>query len=129
MTTQTETPEVPKGDAKAPQAPGRGSSLLAGFIASLAIYAGLVWVAGIALNRGFGVHVPFVAGWLLLMTGGWLVKHLATNVAQVWHNARVLADIDLMAATMAVHEAAQAKTFLDMDRRVRAAEKDAGAYL
>jgi hypothetical protein len=34
-----------------------------------------------------------------------------------------------MAATMAVHEAAQAKTFLDMDRRVRAAEKDAGAYL
>jgi hypothetical protein len=126
MTTQTETPEVPKGDAKAP---GRGSSLLASVILSLAVYAVLAWVGGIALNKGFGVHVPFMAGWLLLMAAGILIKHTTTNVAGSWHHARVLADIDLMAATMAVHEAAQAKTFLDMDKRVRAAEKDAGAYL
>lgn len=108
MTNLTETVEAPKGDdGKTVKAPGKGASLTAGFLASLAVYAIIVFVAGVALNRGFQVHVPFMAGWLLLIAGGILVKNLANSVAGTWHAARILADIDRMAATMAANAAIQ----------------------
>lgn len=134
MTTQAETLEPPEDTAKDPaKAPGKGASFTAGFLYSLGLYALLAWVAGIAVNKGYGVHVPFMAGWLLLLVTGWLVKHLATNVAGAWHHARVLADIDLMAAAMAAQQAVrqeQGDGLAGLLAKLgKTADEDTGAYL
>lgn len=130
MTTQAETVEAPKGDdGKAVKVPGTGSGLL-DFGVTVIMTAILSWLAGIALNKGFGVHVPVVAGAILLVAGLSVVKMAAAEVAQVWHAARVEADITLMSAALAVQESAQAASFLDMAGKIRdTSEKVTGGYL
>lgn len=73
-----------------------------GLIVTLAFIALFAWLAGVALNVGFGVHAPFVATTLLLAVGVSVVKLTATEVASTWHRARVEADVRLLAASMAV---------------------------
>lgn len=111
-----------------------GAGALASVIADMGLTALFAWVGGIALNHGFGVSVPFVATWLLLLTGLWLVQFVTGQLATVWHNARVKADITLIAATMAAQEAIQsqqdAKAFLSMNDRIKdMSAKVDGGYL
>jgi predicted MFS family arabinose efflux permease len=95
--TTTETTEAAKANV-----PGAGA--LASIVADLGFMAGFAWVGGIALNHGFGVSVPFVAAWLLLVAGLWLVQLVTGQLAATWHNARVKADINLLAASMAAQD-------------------------
>lgn len=107
MTSLAETLEAPKDDdGKTAKAPGTGSGLL-DFGVTVLMAVILSWLAGIALNKGFGVHVPVVAGAILLVTGLSVVKMAAAEVAQVWHTQRVQADITLMSAALAVQESAR----------------------
>lgn len=121
-------------EAEDVKAPVPGASALASVISDLGLTAGFAWVGGVALNHGFGVSVPFVATWLLLLAGLWLVQFVTGQLATVWHNARVKADITLIAATMAAQEAIQeqqdAKAFLSMNDRIKdMSAKVDGGYL
>lgn len=119
---------------EAAEAKASGVSALASVVAGLGFMAGFAWVGGIALNHGFGVSVPFVAAWLLLTAGLWLAQLVTGQLATVWHNARVKADINLLVASMAAQEAIQeqgdAKAFLAMNDRIKdMSSKVDGGYL
>jgi hypothetical protein len=134
MTTQTETLEAPKGDdGKPAKAPGAGGGLLLDFGVTLIVVVILSWLAGIALNRGFGVHVPLMAGAILLGAGLAVVKMAVAEVAQAWHTQRIKADITLMAAALAVQESARQESADGLDRLLakldKAADTDNGGYL
>lgn len=97
-------------EAEEAQAKAAGEGLAktgVNFLVTLAFIALFSWLGGIALNVGFGVHFPFVAGVILLTVGLSVVKLTAGEVASVWHTARVKADITLIAASMAAQEAIQ----------------------
>lgn len=127
MTTETET--VPQAKAK----PAAKAGFLAAFIATLAILALFAWLGGVALNKGFGVHVPFVASWILLAVGLAVVKSAASEVASTWHSTRVKADVTFLAATMAAQEAMQKEHsggLADFLSKLGSEDtKDTGAYL
>jgi hypothetical protein len=106
-----------------------GVSALAGVLTDLGFTAGFAWIIGIALNQGFGLSVPFSAAWLLLLAALYLAQLFTGQLSKIWHRERVKADIDLLVASMAATESVNAKAFLDMDKRVREAEKNSGAYL
>jgi hypothetical protein len=108
MTTKTTTVKG-LGDQ-----PGKGAALLGGVIADLGFTAMFAWAGGVALNKGFGVHVPFAGAWILLLVGLYVIQYVTGNVAQTWHNARVKADINLVAATMAVQEESRQKTTAEL---------------
>lgn len=109
-----------------------GAGALASVIADMGLTALFAWVGGIALNHGFGVSVPFVATWLLLLTGLWLVQFVTGQLATVWHRERVKADMSLLAASMAAQDMIreESKTGLaDLLAGLARDEKDSGAYL
>jgi hypothetical protein len=80
------------------QAPSKGAGILTNIALSLGIWALLAGLAGLALHRGFGVSVPFIPAFLLSFTFGMTVKVVGMMTAQTWHEARVKADLALMAA-------------------------------
>jgi hypothetical protein len=57
------------------------SGFLGSVAATLVLWAFVVWLAGIALHRGFGVPVPFLPSFLLAFAGATAVKILAMTVA------------------------------------------------
>ena len=108
-------------------------SLTAGFATDALFTAAFAWLGGVAFHRGFGVSVPFMAAWILLLTGLYFAQYAMGQLARVWHSERVKADTNLIAATMAAQEAIQdesvngLKNFLaSLDKP---ADKDNGAYL
>lgn len=84
MSAETIQLKGAKPPAGEPAADGNGLTGL-GFIVTLGITALIAWLAGVALNRGFGVHVPFVASFILLAAGLQVVKLAAIEVAHSWH--------------------------------------------
>jgi hypothetical protein len=90
MTTQTEP---------APAKVGAGESFLFSFVFTLGLLALFSWVGGIALNKGFGVHVPFIATILLLFTSLGVVKTVADQVAAAWHRHAVQAAVQTVVLT------------------------------
>ncbi len=125
-TTEDEAKEA----AAAKAAAGRLTQTGIGFLVTLAFYALFAWLGGVALNRGFGVHAPFVASWLMLAVGVSVVKASMSEVADVWHKARVKADISLIAATMAVQHEHSTGGLDDFLAKLSATDDgDNGAYL
>ena len=109
---------------KAPKAP----SLLPNWGgAALADAPFLSWLAGVGLNRGFGVHVPFIAGWLLLAALFTLVYSLASVASNAYHREAIkatplLAAADTATSLVTEHETQRlldAKGLLDMDSKLR----------
>lgn len=98
MTEKTEAAEAK------PKAPPKGAGALANLVTDFGFTAAFAFVAGIALHRGFGVSIPFIPSWLLLLTGLHLAQLAVAQLAHVWHRERVKADIDLLAASMAAQE-------------------------
>jgi hypothetical protein len=107
-------------DTAAPAKPG----FLTGFVTTVAVLAVIAWLGGVALNKGFGVHAPFIASWLLLVTGLTLVKAAAAEVAQAWHIQAVqaagpTAAADVMGAHMA-ERILEDEEFLSFAQRLEA---------
>ena len=94
-------PDAPKQPAKTPAKNFPATSLLADFLSGLGLVAFVVWLAGVALSRGFGVHVPFLAGSILLFVSLVTLKAATVAVANTWHGSRVKADTALIAASIA----------------------------
>jgi hypothetical protein len=89
-----------KGVKKQPPAPaGALEGFLFSFVLTLGLLALFSWVGGVALNKGFGVHVPFIAGTLLLFTGVSVVKTVADQVAAAWHRHAVSAAVQTVVLT------------------------------
>ena len=104
MTFADLTAKQPKPPAKAPS---KGAGLLTDFLLGLAPVAFIMWLAGVAMNKGFGVHVPFIAGSILLFTALITVKVATVAAANVWHGARVRADVTFLVASMAAQRELQ----------------------
>lgn len=97
---------------------------LTGFVSTLAVLAAIAWIGGVALNKGFGVHAPFVASWILLITGLSVVKAAASEVAHTWHvqavqAAGAIAAADAIGAHMA-EQAIEDEGFLSFTQRLNA---------
>jgi hypothetical protein len=82
--------------------------LLTGFIATLASSALVSGLAGLALNRGFGVSIPFLAGFFLIVAFLFFVRLVALVAAGAWHNVAIEAASRLAAGTVVGMAAAQA---------------------
>jgi hypothetical protein len=83
------------------KAPSGGAAILVNLLLTLAIWAFLTWLAGIALHQGFGVSVPFTPVFLMSLAAATAVKVLVAMTAQVWHAERVKADLALLTAVAA----------------------------
>jgi hypothetical protein len=124
MTDKTET---------AKQVSTAGGRLAASVLGTLGFLALAAWLAGVALNKGYGVHVPFVATWLLLLVGFAGVLKVTSEVASGWHSTRVKADINLLAASMAAQEEIRKEQSSGLasllDSLGKTDDKGTGAYL
>jgi hypothetical protein len=127
MSDETETAKD-----RTARAPVKGARALASVTTDLGLTAGFAWVGGVALHRGFGLSVPFVAAWLLLLGGMWLTQLVTAQLGRIWHHARVEADIELLAASMAAQDAIRQESkagLADLLTGLAKDEKDSGAYL
>lgn len=98
--TTLDTPP-PQVKQPKPAKVGRLEGFLLDFLATLVMVAFIVWAAGLGLDKGFGIHVPVIAGMLVTYAGLTLAKTAATAVGQTWHSARVKADAAFMGGMMA----------------------------
>lgn len=109
-----------KGPEKAKATSGYPASPFIGAITDGAL---LSWLAGVGLNRGFGVHVPFIAGWVLGAAFLALVFSVASHASAAHHQQAVKAAPHIAAGTMTGMTAAQAvldaQGFLDIDKKLR----------
>lgn len=90
-TTDSTPPAAPVAPPAAPQQQAKtqaGSVYRLGLDGALA--AGLNWLGGVALNSGWGIHVPFLAGWLLLAALFFGLELAGTIVAREWHHQKFL---------------------------------------
>ncbi len=117
MTTQTEILKTAKKDQPS------ASGVTAGFIVTLGVTALVSWVAGVALHQGFGVSVPFMAAWLLLLAFQFLAKTTVQVIAQGWfgvaveHESRLAGEYALGQA--AADELLSSAAFLAMHEKIR----------
>lgn len=142
MTTATETLKggakkdpAEKGKSAPSPATGGATGMLITFSLS-AIVSGL---AGVALNRGFGVSVPFVAGFVLVLAFAFFLRMAVLIVATGWQEVavsaapRVAAGVvaGSFAAEMALKEHLGAEALKDFEKHVHEAfpAKDDGGYL
>lgn len=96
MTTKTDT-------AKAEAAKGAAGNYVAHLAGELGLLALFAWTSTLVLG-GFGISVPFLPVWAGVIVALVGVKLLTEEVAKPWHAARVKADINLIAASMAAQE-------------------------
>lgn len=119
MTTET----VKTAKDNQPSASGVTTS----FIVTLGIAALVSWLAGVALHQGFGVPVPFMAAWLLIVAFLFLAKTTTRVVALGWYGALLeltpqLAASETAAAVVAEHETERfldSAAFLDVSAKIR----------
>jgi hypothetical protein len=105
-----------------------------GFVVTVAVMAFVAWLGGVALNKGFGVHAPFIATWLLIVLGLTIVKAVTGEVASTWYTRVVQAAGPIaIADTLGAHAAEQAieaEGFLAVNDRIKdMSSKVDGAYL
>lgn len=83
MTDDTKAGVKPAAKPEANAFPGRSFIFaFASILAGSAIASGL---AGLALHRGFGLSLPFMAGWLLLIAVLFFLRQVALTVAGAWY--------------------------------------------
>jgi hypothetical protein len=119
MSTLTET--LNRKPVKTPaKAPVTGAGVLVSFIATLAAWAFVVWLAGIGLDRGFGVPAPFVPVFILTFAAATAVKILALTVFKAWHDTaletaagKAAAELAGTVAAAKVLEAEHTKDLMD----------------
>ncbi len=90
--TEMTAPTPPAPPAPPKKAPGGQSGGRGGTYVAHAAGAALVsWLGGSSLNQGWGVHVPFMAAWILLLAVLVLAGHVSALVARVWHAEKIKA--------------------------------------
>jgi hypothetical protein len=94
----------------------------------------LSWLGGIGLNKGFGVSVPFIAGWIL--AGGLILLTftVADSVAAAYHKQAIKAAPHIAAADVlgkaAAQEVLDATGLMTMDKKIKdMSAKVDGGYL
>src|SRR5579859_6443443 len=78
------------------------------FIGAIRDGALLSWLAGVGLHRGFGVSVPFIAGWVLVTAFLLLVFTVASHASAAHHKEAVRAAPHIAAADVIGAAAGQA---------------------
>lgn len=120
MTAETVKTPGKYGKAKPPVREGYTASPWLGAITDGAL---LSWLGGIGLNKGFGVHVPFIAGWVLVTAFVLLVFTVAEHATSAYHKQAVKAAPHLAAAQMVGIAAAQAamdhEGFADIAKKIQ----------
>jgi hypothetical protein len=115
--------QSPKPVKVTPAKPSTGSSLLAAIGSLIALCAIVSGLAGVALHRGFGLSVPFVAGFFLVLAFAFFVRLVTLSIAGAWFNVAVEATPRLvLAEAVAEFEAGKitdAMGFLDLDKKLR----------
>jgi hypothetical protein len=115
--------QSPKPAKQKPVKPDPGSSFATAIGATLALCAIVSGLAGVALHRGFGLSVPFLAGFFLVLGFAFFVRLIALTVAGAWFNvATDAAPRLILAEAVAEFEAGKvtdAMGFLDMDKKLR----------
>lgn len=135
----TATTKALKDDAKGK---GRkvpaGSGAADGMLVTLALSAITSGLAGVALNKGFGVSVPFAAGFFLIVASAFFLCLATLVVATSWQSAAVAAAPKLaagivagtFAAETAIKEHLGTEALKDFDRHAAEAfGKDNGGYM
>lgn len=84
----------------------RVGGILGVTLARVGVTALFGWVGVLALGD-LGVSVPFMGAWLGFLVALYVVKTFVSEASAAFHTARVEADINLIAASMAAQEAIQ----------------------
>lgn len=122
------TTEDIKQPVKDDQQPGTVTpGFTSGLFVTLGVTALVSWLAGIALHQGFGVPVPFMAAWLLILAFLFFVKTTVNIAASGWYAAVLQVTPRLVAAETAGAIVAERETerllddlaFTDMSRKIR----------
>jgi len=122
MTAVTETLKRPfkKTPARPQGATGYSPQPFTGAIGDGALVS---WLAGVGLHHGFGVSVPFIAGWVLVTAFMLLVSSVASHASAAHHKQALKAAPWIAAADLAGETGAQAaldaQGFLDIDKKLR----------
>jgi uncharacterized membrane protein YqjE len=125
MTTATRTP---KGSAAT------------GLITTVALSAIVSGLAGVGLHKGFGVPVPFMAGFTLIMAFAFLLRLAVLIVSRGWQEAAIAAAPQVAAgvvvgsffAETTLKEALGAEALKDFEKHLAEAfpaEDTKGGYL
>lgn len=99
-------------------------------VAILAVLSGSAiasGLSGLALHRGFGVSVPFMAGWFLILGFLFFLRMAVLTAAGAWFNVAIQAAPKLAEASVAgaaiaeqeVEDLLNAMALLDMDSKLR----------
>lgn len=80
---------------------------------SVGLTAFLAWIGG-AAARSWHLSVPFLAGWVVLLSAALLTEHLTSIVAWAWHREKIEATPQLVTFTKTAELTAEvlAKKFL-----------------
>lgn len=97
MTTLNETLKGAKQDP-AKKRPASGA--VTGILVTLAVSAITSALAGVALGRGFGLSVPFMAGFLLVLAVAFFLRMVVLVAASAWQEVAVATAPKLAAAVM-----------------------------
>lgn len=143
MTTATETlkggaKKNPAEKGKSAPSPATGGA--AGMLITFSLSAIVSGLAGVALNRGFGVSVPFMAGFVLVLAFAFFLRLATLVVASGWQEAAVSAAprvaagvvIGSFIAETSLKEAMGAEALKGFEKHLAEAfpaAKDDGGYL
>jgi len=98
MTTANETPKAAKRDLEKGQRASQAEAGASGLLVTLALSAITSGLAGVALHRGFGVSVPFAAGFVLILAFAFFLRMVVLIVASGWQQVAVSSAPKLAAA-------------------------------
>lgn len=138
MTTATETVKTAKQPGKGPDKASSAASSGAISLAALILCAIVSWLAGLALHRGFGMSVPFLAGFFLLVAFAFFLRLVVLIVASGWFEAAsgyatevaMKTVIGAFIAETELRKAQDAGVLQHMSKRIEdMSAKDGGGYL
>jgi len=84
VNSASETLSNVKQASKTPDGKSGSAGIVGGFVSMLAGSAIASGLAGVALNKGFGIPVPFLAGFFLIIGFLFFLRLAANTVAYAW---------------------------------------------